>query len=204
MNYQHPGFYPGGRLWKFEAHLNAMSFVCRHLLDAGAEVVLFTTDGSDEIGLRGLLSRLSGLDGERTSRIKVAECSTVESLWETFGRVDFVVASRLHGALLAHVAGRPAFALGHEQKVRTMMTDVGHSDYCFDMLRFDESRASVRLDQMIVQRAQLADEVLRRVKILRREVEAQYDSLFRASGGFAWTDAPGQAYPRGARRWRSS
>lgn len=178
MNYQHPEFYPHGRLWKYEAHLHAMFFVCKRLLDAGGEVVLFTTDGSDEVGLRDLLGRIDTLAPSARRRVTVAECATVATLWETYGRVDIVVASRLHGALLAHVAGRPALALAHERKVRTMMADVGHSEYCFDMLALDHEAAVAQLDRLIAERVALSRDIRIAAHELRRRVEAQYDTVF--------------------------
>ena len=44
-----------------------------------------------------------------------------------------VISSRLHGVLLAMVAGRPVLALSHERKVRTVMTDAGVANYCAEL-----------------------------------------------------------------------
>jgi polysaccharide pyruvyl transferase WcaK-like protein len=50
-----------------------------------------------------------------------------------FRGLDVVVASRLHGVLLAIVSTRPVLALSHERKVRAAMNDAGVSDFCADL-----------------------------------------------------------------------
>jgi polysaccharide pyruvyl transferase WcaK-like protein len=103
----------------------------------------------------------------------------VPQLLELYAEADAVVAARLHGVLLAHVAGTPALALSYERKVRTLMRGMGQDDFC---LPIDDLRPEVgheRLRGLLAQRDDIAAAIRRRVEELRTEVESQYDRVFR-------------------------
>jgi polysaccharide pyruvyl transferase WcaK-like protein len=178
MNYQHPDFYPAADPRRYEQHVSGMYAVCRHLLDRGHEVVLFTTDASDDVALAEIARRLAATHAQAPGRWRIAGARTVDELMAMYGDLDAVVAARLHAALLAHVAHRPVLALAHERKVRALMSDLGHQRFCFDLGAIDEDLLVRRLDELIERRLELADEVADAVNRNRALVEHQYDDVF--------------------------
>jgi polysaccharide pyruvyl transferase WcaK-like protein len=178
MNYQHPDFYPAARAHRFDEHIEGMRRICELILEQGHHVELFTTDASDDVALAALADRLHRTVTARGDQWSIAGARTVDDLMQLYGRVHAVVASRLHGALLAHVAHRPVLALAHERKVRALMTDAGHARFCFDLGQVDPVELDRRLAELIDDRTTLAAEVAATSTRLRDRVEQQYDAVF--------------------------
>ncbi len=100
---------------------------------------------------------------------------------EALAGCEVVVAARLHGVLLGHVAGCPVIAVSHERKVRTLMEEMGHGRFCFEMDEFSGEAAWERLLEIRARRPELASDVRRRAGGYRHRVDAQYDQLFGSS-----------------------
>ena len=178
MNYQHPDFYPAADPSRYEQHVDGVHRICERLLERDIDVLLFTTDASDDVGLADVATRLRRSSNQPAGRWSIAGAATVEDLMEMYGAVHAVVASRLHGALLAHVAHRPVLALAHERKVRRLMTDVGHERFCFDLGHVDDVELDRRLEELLDRRDELSAEVAAAADAMRRLVDAQYDAVF--------------------------
>ena len=178
MNYQHPEFYPAADPARYEQHVSGMHRICERLLARDIDVRLFTTDASDDVGLADVAHRLEQSASRLPGRWSIAGAATVGELMDMYADVHAVVASRLHGALLAHVAHRPVLALAHERKVRRLMTDVGHERFCFDLGHVDESELDGRLDEFLERRGELSADVAASADEMRQRVDAQYDTVF--------------------------
>ena len=178
MNFQHPDYYPGGDLARYERHLSVFHAACIKLLRLGHDVVLFTTDASDDVGLADLTRMLKDAPAELSGKWTIAGARTVPELMGMYQSVDVVVAARLHGVLLAHVAHKPVLALAHERKVRTLMNDLGHERFCLEFSEIDESDLEQRIEDIIEQRKELAADIAAQVASLRARVERQYDAVF--------------------------
>lgn len=63
----------------------------------------------------------------------INQAANPDELLEFYRGMDLVISSRLHGVLLAMVAGRPVLGLSHERKVRAAMSDAGASAFCADL-----------------------------------------------------------------------
>lgn len=175
MNYQHPDFYPGGDRSRYEQHIEAMYAVCLQLLGLGHDVVLFTTDASDDVGLADLTRRLAASRSDLPGTWRVAGARTVPELMAMYQGLHAVVAARLHGVLLAHVAHRPVLALAHERKVRALMNDMGHDRLCFDLSAIDTRDLERGLHDLIEHRRELAADIAALATTRRKLVEQQYD-----------------------------
>jgi polysaccharide pyruvyl transferase WcaK-like protein len=86
-------------------------------------VVLFTTDSQDTRAVQDLRPRLGAVE------VTLVSTTTLPALQTTLATVDAVVASRLHGVLLSHLAQRPVLALSYDWKVDRHMDDLGQSRY---------------------------------------------------------------------------
>jgi len=56
-----------------------------------------------------------------------------DALLEFYRGVEIVIASRLHGVLLAIISRLPVLALSHERKVRVAMQDAGMGEFCVEL-----------------------------------------------------------------------
>jgi polysaccharide pyruvyl transferase WcaK-like protein len=175
MNYQHPDFYPGGDRSRYEQHIAAMHTVCLQLLGLGHDVVLFTTDASDDVGLAELTRSLAAVQSDLPGTWRVAGARTVPELMAMYQELHAVVAARLHGVLLAHVAHKPVLALAHERKVKALMNDMGHDRLCLDLDAIDTRDIERGLRDLIEHRQELAADIAALATSRRRLVERQYD-----------------------------
>ncbi len=179
MAYADPRVWPVQDLARYRRHVDTLAALTVRIVRAGHDVVLFATDSPDRRSLAELRDiAASQLEGEARARIRVPPVDGVAALMDVLASVDIVVAARLHGVLLGHVAGRPGLAISHERKVRTLMEDMGHERYCIDIDAFDPVAGWDRLVEVGSRRDALAAEVRRTVADYRRRVDAQYDRVF--------------------------
>jgi polysaccharide pyruvyl transferase WcaK-like protein len=66
-------------------------------------------------------------------RIVDVPVSSVEQLVAQLAKTDMVVATRFHNILLALMLNKPVVALSYHQKITSLMSGVGLSEYCQDI-----------------------------------------------------------------------
>jgi polysaccharide pyruvyl transferase WcaK-like protein len=189
MHFARPGSWPRADKARYRAHIEAFGDLAARLLEAGHEVIIFSTS-AEEKALEDTYDIAARVVAGGSGRLSVAPTPTLDALFGVLARVDAVVASRLHGVLLAHVAHRPVLAVAHERKVRTLMEDMGQARYCVDLDRFDPADGMVRVRALLAERATLGAEIASRVAAYRQRVLAQYDLLFGPAGSDAPAEAP--------------
>jgi polysaccharide pyruvyl transferase WcaK-like protein len=178
-----PMVYLASRAWPEQDHarylryLDALAAIARAQLDAGHRVVLFGTDGQDEQALDDLEARLADLPAGARSRVERPPVAGVSGLLELIGGLDAVVASRLHGVILTHVAGRPCLALSYERKVRAHMHDFDEEAACLDIEGLDPAAAADVLGRMLAAREESRTRIADRAARWRAAVDAQYDAV---------------------------
>jgi polysaccharide pyruvyl transferase WcaK-like protein len=130
MTYLRPGSWPKENLVEYQRFIALWTDVVCGIVARGNRAHLFVSDPGDNDAVRDVLARL---DEETRASCSVAHATTPDALLNVFRRLDVVISSRLHGVLLAIVAGRPVLALSHERKVRAVMGDAGVSSFCLDL-----------------------------------------------------------------------
>lgn len=174
MVYRAPRAWPDADAAAYARHLDALAAVVARLAARGAAVRLFQTGGADTRAVADLLARLAPAD---RARVEAPVVDGVAALLTLFASLDAAVSARLHGVLLAHVAGRPCVALAHERKVRTLMREAGREADCRPIEGFDPVEAADRALALAAAPAEaeaLAADAARR----RARVEDQYDAVF--------------------------
>jgi polysaccharide pyruvyl transferase WcaK-like protein len=177
MQYGLPGSWPKEDPDRYRRLVSGMGALARRLVALGHEAAIFTTD-ADPIATRDVLAAAEPLEPDARARLRVEPTPTLEALFRALARFDVVVAARLHGALLAHVALRPVLAIPHERKVAALMDEVGHGRYSLPLDDLDAGVALERLLELARGRAELSAQVAAAVSARRARVLAQYDEVF--------------------------
>jgi polysaccharide pyruvyl transferase WcaK-like protein len=163
----------------YRGYLAALAKLVQALLGRGHAVALFATGGSDARTIRELVGLVEpALPEGARSRLLIPPVRSVASLLGLLAGLDAVVASRLHGVLLSHVAGRPCLAIPHERKVRVHMAEMDQADACLDIHTFDPFAAADRVERLLEEKEALSARIRREVEKRRTLVERQYDALF--------------------------
>jgi polysaccharide pyruvyl transferase WcaK-like protein len=179
MIYADPRVWPAADAARYRRHIETFAELAVRLARAGQEVVIFGTTRADNTAVRDLMSRVEhevGAGERRRVRSRVID--DVAELMRAFSLAEVVVAARLHGVVLAHVAGRPTLAVAHERKVKTLMHDIGQARYCIDIDDFDAASGWQRWLELRERRAELSTEISAVADRCRREVDGQLDRLF--------------------------
>jgi len=161
----------------FRQYFETLTAFVRVLLERGHSVVLFSTDGVDRAIVSDMvevLERESDLD---TSKLSHPRTHTLPEFLDQVRKVDYVVASRLHGVILSHRLCLPVLAVSYDRKVDTHMEDVGLSQHTVDIHHLDLSSLVGAFDSL-TQESQSIRSTLREANgRYERELRQQYDAV---------------------------
>jgi polysaccharide pyruvyl transferase WcaK-like protein len=164
----------------YDVYIREIAAFGAELLREGHRLRLFSSDiWFDSQAIADVRAAI----GERVAESELARVSDdpVTSLDDFMGqltRVDCVLTCRYHGVVFAHIANVPTLALAHHPKISTLMEDFGLSEYCIDIRGFDAALLMARFRQLIADMPNVTTRIPREVAARRRELHAQFDSLF--------------------------
>lgn len=179
-----PIAYADPRVWplpdpeRYASYLDRLTRLCEQLVDRGFDLVMFATDGCDNATIEDLVESLKTSGSQRMAHVTVSGLASVEGLLDCLGEVDVVVVSRLHGAIVSHVASRPVVALSYERKVATVMKEFGHERFCVEIETFDPEATASLVETMMDERSDAVLSIQTAVAERRRQVERQFDEVF--------------------------
>jgi polysaccharide pyruvyl transferase WcaK-like protein len=182
MSHEDPRYWPQGDSARYQAYIDKICELTAGLVDDGFEVVMFSSqtraDRAVASDLRELLAG-RGLRDDPRIQWPVDEIETEDDLARTIARCDYVVAGRFHSVLLPLALGIPTIGLAYHPKTEELMAQVGQSERCFDIDRFQvadlrDALAAIRREDGRDLRAALGAEGERQ----RARVDAQFDRLF--------------------------
>jgi polysaccharide pyruvyl transferase WcaK-like protein len=145
MVYLRPGSWPNEDPVGYERLVALWAGVVSARVACGDRVHLFVSDPSDMDAVWDVWARL---DGAAKAGCSVVQARNPDMLLDFYRHLDIVISSRLHGVLLAIVAGRPVIALAHERKVRAVMNDAGVSTFCGDLMTTTKGQIEANLRQL--------------------------------------------------------
>lgn len=142
------------------------------------KVVLFTSSGADRQVVRELKEKISqDYSASLSERICVPRVDTVDDFFAEVGKVDLVVASRLHGAILSHMLSKPVLAISFDIKVDTHMRDMGQSDYLLNIYGFSANDLIERFELLIRDAKNIKKTLNEHLLGFREPLEKQYQQL---------------------------
>jgi polysaccharide pyruvyl transferase WcaK-like protein len=128
--YCHPRHWPRKDAAIYEVYLRNLTTIVQWLVAKEYRVSLVGSDSPDEFAIDDLWELLSTtMSSEQLAAVERHRVTNVQGFLEQAARVDVMVASRLHGVLMAQRVGTPVIALSYERKVDVQMKAVGHGAY---------------------------------------------------------------------------
>ena len=148
MVFLKPGGWPDENAAEYDRFVGLWASLIERRAAKGDRIHLFVSDPGDMDAVRDVQKRLSA---KLRAACLIAEAETADALLEFYRGLDVVVSSRLHGVLLAIVAGRPVLALAHERKVRAVMSDAGVSSFCAELSTSTMEITDAMIDDLVPQ-----------------------------------------------------
>jgi len=154
----------------YNNYINNLVFFIAELIRCGYSILLFSTDTPDRHVIKEIIASLSNTsDLDLHEKIQQACTETIDELFSLLSVADYVVASRLHGVLLAHLFLKPVLAISYDRKVDTYMKDICVHEYCLDIHNFGLNTLMCTFEEMVSN----ADRIESRLK----EAGAEYVRL---------------------------
>lgn len=169
--FRDPRVWPTPDAAGYDHYLTRLATFIRRTASGERTVVLFTTDTSDVRVVADLAARVQG------AGVTVVPTPTLPALAAALARVDVVVASRLHGVLLAHLAGRPVLALSYDWKVDRHMEDLGQSRFRMSIDDPSPQVWSDGLERLLADRERAGRAIAAGVSRARAQVLAQFAAV---------------------------
>lgn len=134
----------------YETYLKNLTVFTANLIRKGFSIVFFVSDGPDGHVVKEMLEIFAeDSDLDISGKVCQVRTETLDELLSCLTKVDYVVASRLHGILLAHLMAKPVLAISYDRKVDTYMQDLGFFRYRFDIYDFDVDSLGKAFDGMV-------------------------------------------------------
>lgn len=160
---------------EYEAYLGSLAAVAERLLDAGLAVRFACSQTRMD-------PRIVQRVRQKMTAEAAAQCTheaivTVDDFLRVTSAAQAVIASRLHAAILALVAGTPVVAIAYSRKCRQLMKDMHLSEYCLDLKDADADAVMATLKRALAQRAPLRDHIAGQCRAFRASLESTIELL---------------------------
>jgi polysaccharide pyruvyl transferase WcaK-like protein len=104
--------------------------------------------------------------------------SSLDELIASMSKLDFIITCRFHGAIFAHMMNIPFIAISHHPKVRSLMVDLGLTDFCLDIDAFDEQLLAATFTRLVRERTRIKLQLADKAMDYRKRLATQLDQLF--------------------------
>ena len=136
--YAKPGSWPYEEQFLYDRYVQQMADVVTQLLDRDYFLVITCSSlGDDERVITELLQRLDDRCREVVARqMHIPKVRAWKDLVASLRDIDFLIASRLHSAILGFLTQIPTVAISFDSKVDWVMEDLGQTDYLLHIRDF--------------------------------------------------------------------
>ena len=174
MTYLRPGSWPDADRLEYDRLVRLWADLVSSIVSEGNRAKLFVSAPEDMVAVNDVWDRLTEETRLGTS---ITQSMNPDSLLKFFRGVDVVISSRLHGVVLAMVAGRPIVALSHERKVRTVMRDAGASAFCAELATATVSESMAMIHNVLDDLDSCGERLRGYVREAKTAVTEQHDLL---------------------------
>lgn len=180
MAFGRDGSWPRSMPEVYNRYLSCLKDLVALLIRRECKVVLFKSSGIDRYAIEDLLAIMepAGPAGS-LDRVSAPIVDTTEDLLQEVRKVDFVVASRLHGVILSHILGKSVLAIAYERKVRTHMKDMDQGEYVLDLDRLSTNDLIDCFESLLGEAEESKRKIKKHVIDSREAVEKQFQHISR-------------------------
>jgi polysaccharide pyruvyl transferase WcaK-like protein len=160
----------------YKEYLHMMSFLAGLAVFHGYKVVLFSSQTrTDKPIVQNLKIDIENACSPNVTKgIEVAASDSLDNLLRLMASVDMVVATRLHGVLLALVMHKPVLAISYSRKVTDLMNVMDLPQYCIDLDNLEKSALEKKFRLLESDMENVKREVAVRVRKFGDELDRQY------------------------------
>jgi polysaccharide pyruvyl transferase WcaK-like protein len=175
---QHRTLADGERVYR--RYIERVAAFAAWLLEQGHSVRLLVGDLTYDKRVKADLLRLLEESAPRFDRARIIDdpLNSPEDLYEQLAKTDMVVATRFHNVLLALMLGRPVIALSYHEKLRSLMAEVGASDYSVDAEDLDLPLLIERFRRLSEHAEAFRSSTKQRTDEYRSALDEQYVHIF--------------------------
>ena len=178
MAYARPGCWPHEDRALYDRYVQQMSQVVSRLLERGCFLVIVWSALSDVNVVPDLMGSLDEESKKRLAgQMHIPTITTWKDLVALLLDVDFLIASRLHSAILGFVAQRPTVAISFDPKVDWLMEDLGQTDYLLQIRDFRAEDVIEALDRLALCRNSVIQQIGQYQHRVLPVSALQYDAL---------------------------
>ena len=131
------------------------------------------------LDLRAFLDRI-GVSYE-AGHIIDEPARSVDELLSQLAETDVVIASRFHNVLLALMLGKPVVAISFHEKVNSLMSEIGMSEFLQDIQNVDVAKLIDQLGTLEENVETIKCALEQKLELYRRNLEEQYKYIFKDS-----------------------
>ncbi len=103
----------------------------------------------------------------------------VDELLSQLAGTDIVVASRFHNVLLALMLGKPVVAISFHEKVDSLMSAMGMTEFCQDIENVDVDKLIDQVTALEENAESIKCHLVLQSDLYRRKLEEQYEYIFK-------------------------
>jgi polysaccharide pyruvyl transferase WcaK-like protein len=162
----------------YKRYLRKLADVAASLLASGYQLVLVASDGPDNRTIQELRESLIQLVGRTClNQMEIPPVVTVEDFLFHVSQAQFLVASRLHGVVLAHLVGTPVIALSYDRKVKALMDAMEQMQFCLDIDDFDAEQVRDAVERLQGSMSETRKAIRNKGREFSLRLDGQYDSI---------------------------
>ena len=177
--YARPESWPNPHRDVYERYLQKMAQVVAKLLEQDFFLLMVWSSVEDQ--KRAIPELLDRLDSESKKKLAgqayIPEIATWRDLLAVLEDVDFVITSRLHGAILSFISQKPTIAISFDPKVDWVMEDLVQTGYLLHIRDFSANDVMEALTRIAAHKASVVVQIGSYLDHSLSISASQYDSL---------------------------
>ena len=118
------------------------------------------------------------LDSTALTNIDRVHQWSADELVTNMSSLDYVVTSRFHGVVFAHLLNKPVLAISDHQCVRNLMDNLGLSPYCLSIVDSHSDDLHSRFLSMVDVGTEIKKGMTVKLAAIKEEVSGQLNELF--------------------------
>ncbi|MDB5047964.1 MAG: hypothetical protein JWO30_1035 [Fibrobacteres bacterium] len=167
--------WPGAEDGVYENYLHTLAKVSEHLLEKGLDLRFACSQTRMDVPIVERIKKK--MTAAAAGKCLLEPIVSVEDYLRAAGPAEVVIASRLHAAILAFVAGAPVITLADTRKVRVLMQDMQLQEFSLDLRAAGPEAALAAIDAALSRRENIRKHIAGLQGRLRSDLASTYDQL---------------------------